>query len=116
MTVTTVPSQTTVTRDDPTPTTTTTVDEDGTVRTVTTSGGGSTTTTDGGSTSRTRTSTAYDPYAGPNGARLKQLDAQIDALDTRRFDAMIDKAPKDQRDALNKQYRALLAERNKLGY
>ena len=116
VTVTTVPSQTTVTRVDPTPTTTTTVDEDGTVRTVTTSGGGSTTTTGGGYTGTTRTSTVYDPYGGPNGARLKQLDAQIDALDLQRFDAMLDKAPKETRDRLNKEYRALLAERNKLGY
>lgn len=93
-------------------TTTTTVEEETVKETVT--GGGSTTTTSGGFTGRTRTSNAYDPYSGPNGPRKKQLDEQIDALDQQRLNAYVDNESEETKDRLEKEYRALLAERNRL--
>ena len=96
-----VPSTTTTTTDRTVvPETTTTTTEDGVTRTVTTSGtdesitttsgGGSTTTTAANIEGRTTTGRLYDPYATPNGGKIKAIDDRLSALSSQRFNLRID--------------------------
>ena len=90
--------------------------KDGVTTSTVVTGGGSTTTTNevtGGAV--TRTATKYDPYSGPNGARLRVLDERIEKIGGDRLGARLD-GDKALEARLDEEYKAVLAERNKLGY
>ncbi len=97
--------------------TTTTTTSPGEVETTTTSvtGGGSTTTTEPTVGGTVTTGRAYDPYAGKNGASIKALDDQIDALVQQQFELGFDGASPAQLEQLSNQILALEAQKDQLG-
>ena len=101
-----------------TTTTSTTVIGDTTINEqniVSTSGGGSTTTTTPVTGGETITAKPYDPYSGPNGGNIKQIDDQLAQINAQKFDLDFDgKLSPQQRKQFNDQLIRLHALRDQL--
>ena len=83
--------------------------------TETTTGGGSTTTTTPVTGGEVTTAKAYDPYASPNGGKIKAIDDAIASIESTRFNLDLDgQLTPDLARTLKAQLLSLYAQRNEL--
>lgn len=83
--------------------------------TETTTGGGSTTTTTPMTGGEVTTAKAYDPYASPNGGKIKAIDDAIASIESTRFNLDLDgQLTPDLARTLKAQLLSLYAQRNEL--